>query len=271
MLHAQRGVHATFIPFDTLSTSSIPENSRTIFTAEYEKSILSQLKSGDMERLRFMTNAARRLLWVTRGSLTEGQRPEAALVSGLSRVLMTEQPSMRFGCFDADLKSTIEVTSSNIANAFQRLDSDEKPDLEFIQRDDVVHVSRWIPDDTLNEEFQQKQEVRPSEQQLGNIKPCRMTIESAGQFDTIAFERDSPARTLEDNEVEVEAMCYGMNAKVILSLLSSILILTCVQRTYICSVHALTHATNHVLVSLAGSSKELVRKQSTLWLEIESP
>ena len=185
---------------------------------EYHDPLLDRVSPEQMSRLKILTDSASKLLWITRGDLMRGGTPEAALALGLSRAVMLEQPSLKMMTFDVDRESDMLQTAENIALAFQTFVSTNAPDMEYAQKRNTVHVSRWIPDDESNAKFQARQESRSSKQALAQCGPVELDIERPGQLETLRFvQQPSKARTegcLGHDQIEVQAKSYGMNAKV---------------------------------------------------------
>ncbi|KAI9665524.1 MAG: Type I Iterative PKS [Alyxoria varia] len=219
------GMNVIFIPFQDVSTRAvIALQSLIIFTVEYHNTILDGISAEDMTRLKVLTDSASKLLWLTRGNLTVGAKPEASLVLGLSRALMLEQPSLKMMVFDVELNgANVEDTGTNIAHAFFKLTSEAVTDLEYSQKHGSVHVSRWIPEDALNERFQAKQESRTDRCTLESAGPIQLGIERPGQLESLRFVSSEPlesntGESLPEDHVEVHAKSYGMNAKMVSTL-----------------------------------------------------
>lgn len=86
-------------------------------------------------------------------------------------------------------------------------------DYEYIERDGVVHTSRFVPDDQLNDFFRQKQGAELAELPISVAKPAQISIKNPGQFDTIYFKQIKPPETLRTCEVQIEVKAIGLNAK----------------------------------------------------------
>ncbi|KAK6346542.1 hypothetical protein TWF696_006666 [Orbilia brochopaga] len=137
---------------DTVSTKS-----QIISLLEINNSVLSVGSEFELSRIKVLTEQASRIMWVTAGNLLNSQTPDRSLMFGLSRAIMAEQPGLEFYVSDVDdLSAHLKRTARNILSIFTRTDPGIA-DREFIQRDGVAHVSRFIPDDGLNEAFRRSQ------------------------------------------------------------------------------------------------------------------
>lgn len=180
--------------------------------AELTRPLLSTISDEDMERVKFMTNNAHSLVWVTNGNITEGGQPDYALVSGLSRALVLEQPSLKFYTFDLDT-SEPDVTTT-IERLLSTLNQDSiQPDFEFVQRRNIVHVSRFVPDDGVNAAFRSKQGLQTTELALGEAGNVRLDIKNVGQFDTLYFKQQEVEPAIPSDHVRLQVASAGINAK----------------------------------------------------------
>ncbi|KAI8957749.1 putative polyketide synthase [Daldinia sp. FL1419] len=209
------GISVYFLHFSQVSDTSIPSGSNVVLSIEGEgQPVLSRIGAEELRRLQTLTNYASRLIWITRGNLLRAERPENALAWGAARAIGMEEPQLRLVTFDFDDASNITSTASHIFAAFQNTFSSDPQDLEYIEHKGVVHVSRWVPDENLNVIFREKLDLKPSEKCFDGCGPVELSIKVPGQLDTLSFGRQqNPFRDPVGDEVEVEAKCYGMNAK----------------------------------------------------------
>ncbi|KAI1331323.1 hypothetical protein F5Y16DRAFT_395208 [Xylariaceae sp. FL0255] len=84
----------------------------------------------------------------------------------VSRALMFEQPSLKI------------FTSDN---------SSKDPDNEFVQNNNVVHVSRFVPDDAVNQAFRSSQGPGTVKSTLSEAGDFRLAVRQVGEPDTIHF------------------------------------------------------------------------------------
>ena len=187
-----------------------------IYTIELSQPILSTLTDAESINVKAMTDTATNLIWLTGGDSMNGGKPDMALVSGLSRALMLEQPSLRFFTFDIDNPDAgIELSIQNIIALVEEAHTIETPDFETVMHKGLVYISRFVPEEILNETFRQKQNDQPMPKALGRSKPAHLTIQNVGQFDSLAFKQTSASLAdLKPDHVEVEIKAIALNAKV---------------------------------------------------------
>ncbi|KAF9728924.1 Type I Iterative PKS [Paraphaeosphaeria minitans] len=180
--------------------------------AEIRKPLLSTITDEDMGRVKLMTDNAHSIVWVTRGNITEGGLPDMALVSGLARALVLEQPSLKIYTYDLDTcESDVDVTAQRLLSLLNQ--ASRSPDFEFAQRRNVIHVSRFAPDEGLNAEFRSKQGLHTTQMALKNAGNVRLDIKNVGQFDTLYYKQQEDSRSLLPSHVLLQVTSAGLNAK----------------------------------------------------------
>lgn len=212
----ERFGHIERVALDTLSSYPLKPKTTVISAIELDKPVLSTLTDIEMMNIKMMTDRAANVVWLTGGASFMGRDPDFALVSGLARSLALEQPSLRFLTFDIDDWHTNTATTyRNLIQVIEEVQIAAEPDLEIIQHKGIVHVSRFVSDDTMNTTFHQKQGDQALQKPLSQTGPLRLTIEKLGQFDTLAFKEDEPSSDeLQADSVEVDVKSVGLNAKV---------------------------------------------------------
>ena len=195
------------VKHDSISTGA------TVFSlVECERAVLATATDKEMQCIKLITDNASNIVWVTGGNLLEGTIPDFALVSGIARALVLEQPSLKFFTFDVDdVHSQVDETAGHLLSVLCQQHG--ALDMEFIQRQGIVHVSRFVPDDSLNDSFRLKQGSEMIEVPLNQAKPAKLSIEKPGQFDSIYFKQGGPEGPLDAGAVRVQTTAVGLNAK----------------------------------------------------------
>ena len=195
-----------------LTAEHIPAGTSVFNLCELKFPLLSMISDEDMLRVKTMTDRAASLVWVTNGNILRGERPDFALVAGLSRALVLEQPSLKFFTYDVDEpEENIQVTAQRLVSVLNQ--PGRRPDLEFAQHKGVVHVSRFTSDEGLNTAFRNKQGLETTDLALEDAKDVRLVIERAGQFDTISFTQQEEPQSISPTEVRIKVASVGLNAK----------------------------------------------------------
>lgn len=219
LLAADKGYDITH---RSILDSSIPQNSRIIVLADLESDFLAKINSEEFDGLKEIFRKASSLLWVTAGGLIDGSDPKAALMVGLMRAITTEMPLVKFACvdMDSDYDKTSDVTAEMILSKEEELQGDSKSesiDGEYVLKDGVFHVSRLVPDISLNERFLEQEELVSTTDlvPLEMQKPMGIGFDQAGLLSSLYFKEDKDfSLPLNEEWIEIETRAVGLNVKV---------------------------------------------------------
>ncbi|RDW91779.1 polyketide synthase-nonribosomal peptide synthetase [Coleophoma crateriformis] len=202
------------VSLDKLSQTMIKPKSTIISTIELTRPVMSTLTAEEMVQVKLMTDNALNLVWLTGGNNFQGEHPDFALISGLSRALMLEQPSLKFFTLDLDSSKQSADAMGNVNNVLQQAHQSKTVDFEFELRNEIVHVSRMVPEEHMNRIFREKQGELSRLTPLKDATPARLTIGTVGQFDTLSFVREKiDLSPLAPGYIEIEVKSIGLNAK----------------------------------------------------------
>ena len=202
------------LSFDQVTDKTMATGSLVVSLLEAETPMLARSSNEDMEKIKIITNNAAKLVWITSGDLLGGIRPEFGVVFGLSRAVMTEQPSLQWYVFDVDdIAAAPKQTAENVLSILSARTPSRQDDFEFLQKDGIVYVSRFVPDDNLNQTFRQRQGNELWESSLEHSKPLQLDIAEVGNFDTIYFKQVDMPVSLARGEVQISLKMVSLNAK----------------------------------------------------------
>ncbi|KFA45451.1 hypothetical protein S40293_10148 [Stachybotrys chartarum IBT 40293] len=191
---------------------------------EVERAFLTTMNADEMDRLRRITDAMKDVVWVTNTNTLGGDSsPDMSLISGLSRALMLEQPSLRLSVLDL---GSYKALGSEISGrrAFENitetlLSQHEMDDKEFVQKDGLLYISRFTPDRSLNTTFCKRlasvgRHAHAETSRLCDAIPARLTIADTNLFSTIHFQQlREPKTETPAGLIDVDVRAIGMNAK----------------------------------------------------------
>ncbi|KAL4746292.1 hypothetical protein BDW72DRAFT_207477 [Aspergillus terricola var. indicus] len=204
----------TCVPLALLKPAHILKGTTIFSLCELHTPLLSTSSDAEMAQIKLMTDNATSLVWLTNGDIMNGTRPDFALASGIARALTLEQPSLTFYTFDLDEPDTdIGLTAQHLIAILNQ--PSWNPDLEFVQRRGIVHISRFIPDDGFNATFRNRQGLETTAIPLQDAGAVELTLSRAGRFDEIFFTQTQlePVSTLRPTEVHIQVAAVGLNAK----------------------------------------------------------
>ncbi|OJK01834.1 hypothetical protein ASPACDRAFT_50671 [Aspergillus aculeatus ATCC 16872] len=201
-------------------TAEMISQSTVISLLELEAPFLPTMTSEQMTKFKIVTDNAHDLIWLTGTATMTGDAPDLSLSGGLSRALMLEQPALRFVTFDVG-RLTDHASRLQVCGKVQDIlrTDDFAEDKEFVWHNGLVHVSRFVPETTLNDLFRKRESTEIDTMALEEASPARLAIERVGITDSIYFQRlaDSPT-VIPAGQVEIEVKAVSLNAKDIYTL-----------------------------------------------------
>lgn len=206
----------TLLSIDEIIEATIPSGATIVSTIELEKTMLKTANDTELEKMRTLIESASTMLWMTGGNLLLAQRPDFALYSGLARAVQLEQPSSKLLALDVDdFVSNPHAVATNVVNVLDQALHDPSPDYEYISHDGSLYISRFTPDELMNEDFNRRGKSRKSTISWEQAGRCQLAIDRVGQFDTLHFEpAPENQNELDPDFVEVQVEFVGLNAKV---------------------------------------------------------
>ena len=202
------------VPLHQLTLEHISSGATVFSLCELESPLLASISDDDMARVKILTDNAASLVWVTGGNIIHGGNPDFGLVSGLSRAVMLEQPSLKFYTYDVDAlgrHDNVHFTAQRLVSVLSQ--QGKVPDFEFAQQSGTVHVSRFTPDDGLNTIFRHKQGLQAMPSRLADASDVRLALKQVGQLDSIYFQEQEAPLALAPTDVRVKVASVGLNAK----------------------------------------------------------
>ena len=215
LLYETAGVPTRTIPLSQIE-SQISKGARTIMCAELEAPLLSRLTEADMKSLQMYTLLASSALWLTAGGVMTGASPEQSLVFGLSKSIMREQPSFTLSTFDVDPGERNHVRSAELIVEHEihlHEHPDDQLDTELVEKDGVVHISRYIPDDVQNESFRRQFDAKP----LPATWRADLVLDftKVGHVETFFFKEKTEAHVeVPEGHVLLEARAFAVDKEV---------------------------------------------------------
>ncbi|KAJ8132654.1 hypothetical protein O1611_g971 [Lasiodiplodia mahajangana] len=220
-LQREAVVATQIVPLDKVGQIQLHKETLRISLLEAENEFLASMDQQDMDLFRIITNSVTNLLWVT-GADMLGSKPDAdlALCNGFSRALVLEQPSLRFSVIDI---GSVEAVGSKTAwvceNIIKALaPSSDIDDKEFIQKNGLLHVSRFIPDYNANSLFCRRlcapKKAQRQRLRLKEALPSLLSVAKVGVSESIYFQQtNEPPTDPPEGFVDVLVKAVGLNAK----------------------------------------------------------
>lgn len=211
--------------FTDLPQSGI-HKARTVMLAELEGPMLSRMSEAEMAAMRAYTQLASTAVWVTNGDVLAGREPEKTLVFGISKSIMTEQPSFHLASIDIDPDAALASSARLVVDMeaeFRRNPHDMNT--ELVEKGGVVYSSRYIVDDDGNAAFARS--WMPPTERLPIRGNLSMGFDRVGRLDSFHFEDVSGAETaLGETDVLVEARAFAFDQTVRTTSFDAVVMLT---------------------------------------------
>ena len=214
----------------SLPLQHLEPKSTVLVLDELSSPVMAEIRGRDDQWLGIqrLVNLDCKILWVTSGSQLEVKNPNSVLIHGLSRVVRGENPSLVF--LTLDIESGSSASSLTAIDILLKTTQLAKPktqvENEFVERRGIIHVSRVLPDDPINQaENSDSSGGKLQVRSLHDANVCiRLQCERLGTMDSLQFSEVSENESLvPDDFVEIEIYAAGLNFKVSAHIVTAIL------------------------------------------------
>lgn len=202
--------------FSNVRQSNFKPGSITICSVELDSPIGATLNRLELENLKTIFASGSIVIWLSAAALFRASNPESAIIPGLARAVMVEHPSLKFCHIDvAPADKEIQALNSNICWVIPQLRTDHMAELEYLQHEGVLHISRFAPERSLNRRFHAISDRQSLNSTMLDTNSCTLSIKHLGQLETLHFvELEDPLPILEPDWVVVKVLAISLNAKV---------------------------------------------------------
>ena len=205
--------NVSIVNFDEMDPTIVDPGSSIIVTAELEEAIMIQPSRDQLSVVTKATSKASMVVWVSGGSLIASKRPEFSAAFAFSRSVMAENPTTKFIVVDLDsTREDLDLTIPNLVTVLAR-SSTMGSDLEYLQKEGILHISRIVPDIAANDIFRAKKTQEPKATALKLAGRAELSIRELGQFDTLEYVQVPDLAEVPEDSVEVLVKAAGLNAK----------------------------------------------------------
>lgn len=167
--------------------------------------------------LKSIINRASSLLWVTTRGMLRGSNPRAAVATGLIRMLITEDPTSRYGIFHLELGT--DASNPSLAASVARremLISGGDLDREVAVYNGIEYISRLLPDESLSEHYRNLHCLPSNADQVhltATDTPIEADFANPGQLSSLHSRQKFPLDDLLDSWIEVRTEAVGLSWK----------------------------------------------------------
>ena len=169
-------------------------------------------------QLRQMILRAKGFLWVTKGAAT--QNPDAAMSTGVARVVRSENAGINFVMLDLDGKARsskaqiVEKITALYRYQFQPQNLRTGRDSEYLERDGILHIQRAILDQGRDNVVRRETRgAKPQPQSfVQDERLLKLKLGSPGRLDSLHFADDESLRCdIGDDQVEIQVKAAGVS------------------------------------------------------------
>ncbi|KAI9689711.1 MAG: hypothetical protein M1820_010081 [Bogoriella megaspora] len=218
---AHSGLKLKLVP---LHSVDMPRGSRIIFTNSLEEEFLTNCNKRDFEKIKEVISNSSSMLWLTSGGMLQGHEPKAAVVSGLVRMLTSEDSSSKHGVLhlSRDGSDPGDRDLLRLILHYERSVSDGDFEREIAIGDNgIPHISRIYADDGLNIRYIQSHDSWTGK----NIEKVRIhqqyqtrmvaDFQTPGILSSLYFREDPStfASPLQEDHIEIKTVAVGLNWK----------------------------------------------------------
>ncbi|KAL4968488.1 type I polyketide synthase [Aspergillus stella-maris] len=195
--------HGYAVRVSRIDEADISVSENIIMLADEERPLLVDIDPSEFAGLQNVINQAKKILWVTAGSLLRGSRPEYYMSSGLARSLRSEQAALKITTLDVDDAGRVDIISQKAISLFQ----DQVQEREYCLSDGQVYISRLLFDDQLNRTYAtdetdlQEKPFDPTVPLIGKVQSGHVVFQADARID----------EALGEDEVEVQVRVSGLN------------------------------------------------------------
>lgn len=192
---------------------------------ELDCSVLFKTDANRFMRIRTLLTISRGILWVS-DNTTSYKNPTNSLFSGLARVVRSEHDWLKLCSLSLESTTEARIVSRHVFDIFSKtMVHDLVDEVEFVERDGLVHTNRATQASSLNDYIQKKTVEQASRMvPFGEVRSQRlkMTIQTPGLLDTLQFVDHVVPDLVGSDEIELRVEASGINFRDVLIALGQI-------------------------------------------------
>jgi NADPH:quinone reductase-like Zn-dependent oxidoreductase len=216
------------VPLHALNTRGDLDEHRLICLAETNGSLLGNLDECAYSNLKFILSHGNGMLWVTQSRRTASSWPDTQMVTGLARVLRSEDPNRPFVTLSLEeevddpgmmAQYIQEISAKCDSSAFDPHTSET----EYVLRGGMIQTRRVTEFSGLDQYIHDHTHDQHGQHAIREAGPIALGVGTPGVVDSLRFVPDkSHAQPLGPLEVELEVRAVGLNFKDLLIALGKV-------------------------------------------------
>ncbi|KAG9201298.1 hypothetical protein G6514_005846 [Epicoccum nigrum] len=216
------------VPLHALETREDVDEHRFICLAEINSSLLGNLSESAYGNLKFVLSRGNGMLWVTQSRSTASSWPDTQIVTGLARVLRSEDPNRPFVTLSLEDKvDDLNMMAQYIQEISAKCDSSifdpHTSEAEYVLREGIIHTRRVTESSGLDQYIHDRTHAQRGQRAIIEAGPLSLGVGTPGVVDSLRFSPDeSHAKPLGPLEIELEVHAVGLNFKDLLTALGKV-------------------------------------------------
>lgn len=210
--------------FDETSYKSL-DHPCCISLLELDRSVLFDARDDMFVRLRALLTISRGILWIS-NNMSSDENPVTSLFTGFARSIRSENDSVKLCTLSLESTTDAVVISRHVFDIFSAtVLHDLIEDVEFVERDGLVHINRVIQAPLINDHVR-KRTVEQASQMVSfgqaRSRRLKMTIKTPGLLDTLQFTDHVVPNLVSPDEIEIRVEASGINFRDVLVALGQV-------------------------------------------------
>lgn len=176
-------------------------------------------------RLRALLTISRGILWISNNTSSD-KSPVNSLFTGLARSVRSENDWLKLGTLSLESTIDVEVVSRHVFDIFSAtVLHDQIEDVEFVETDGLVHISRLTQAPLLNDHIRERTVEQVSQMiSFGQARSrkLKLKIQTPGLLDTLQFTDQVVPELVGPDEIEIRVEASGINFRDVLIALGQV-------------------------------------------------
>ena len=184
-----------------------------IFLVEFGESMFKTLSETSFKSLQKIMRDVRNVLWVASTDIQGAEYSYFGMAYGFLRTMRSEASNRRIVTLGLEgLGKDISSCAEKIRDVFTQCFELDCPEVEYIVRDGQMLTGRLVEEMAMNENLISAIHPQLKMEPWGQGPPLMFTVGTRGTLDTLQFVEDNVfQQELGENEVEIEAVAWGLN------------------------------------------------------------
>lgn len=188
-------------------------------------SILFDAEDAIFMRLRALLTISRGILWVS-NKMSSNESPVNSLFTGLARTVRSENDWLKLCTLSLESTTEAQILSRHVFDIFSAtIVNDLIEDVEFVERDGLVFISRATQAPLLNDHIRRRTVEQATQMvSFGQARSRRLklTIQTPGLLDTLQFADHMVPDLVGPDEIEIRVEASGINFRDVLIALGQV-------------------------------------------------